>query len=87
MTPAAARAQEMAAYSQALLAPYVRRLEEQAEELGRVRNELEHLQAERDAARARIAELEAPPADEPQTQNGAPSWPERRPWYKRLVWG
>jgi hypothetical protein len=48
------RAQEMAAYSEALLAPYVRRIEEQAERLGRLENELEHVQTERDAARAEL---------------------------------
>jgi hypothetical protein len=63
----AQRAEEMARYSAALLAPLHAELKAQAEELGRVKNELGHLQAERDAARAelerataRIAELETP---------------------------
>lgn len=56
----AARAEEMARYSHELLSPVLARLEAQAEELGHVRAQLEH-------ARARIAELEtrsAPPAGE-----------------------
>src|SRR5687767_8611618 len=40
-----ARAAEMATSTQQLLAPYVRRIEEQAEEIGRVRAELAHARA------------------------------------------
>ena len=52
---AQARAAEMATYSQQLLAPYVRRIEEQAEEIGTLRERTTHLQAELER---RDAELE-----------------------------
>lgn len=76
-----ARAAEMATYSQQLLAPYVRRIEEQAEELGTLKERLA-------TAQARIAELEAPPeaeeVEETQSQEDAtPAPPEQRPWWHR----
>jgi hypothetical protein len=75
---AQARAAEMAAYSQQLLAPYVEKIEAQAELLGAFKERLA-------AAEARIAELEAPA---PETQNGAAEpWPERRRWWQRVLWG
>jgi hypothetical protein len=67
----------MARYTRELLAPLHARLEAQAELIGAFRERLA-------AAEAKIAELE------PQTPNGAPpaeSWPERRAWWRRLLWG
>jgi hypothetical protein len=65
----------MAAYSRDLLAPYVAKIEAQAERLGR-------LEAELEAARARVAELEAPPP--PETRDGAAPEPlGGRPWWRR----
>jgi hypothetical protein len=90
---AQARAAEMATYSQQLLAPYVKRIEEQAEEIGTLRERTGHLQAERDAARAeleqaraRIAELEAPPAPASEAERALPPEPEPRRWWRR-AWG
>jgi hypothetical protein len=71
MTLATARAAEMAAYSERLLAPHLRRIEELSQHVGRLELELEH-------ARALVV---------PRTQHGAASWPERRRWWPRLVWG
>jgi hypothetical protein len=73
----AQRAQEMAAYTAALLEPLHARLEAQAELIGALKERLT-------TAETRIAELEMPVA---HTQNGAASWPERRRWWQRLVWG
>jgi hypothetical protein len=80
---AQARAAEMATYSQQLLAPYVRRIEEQAEEIGTLRERTTHLQAELEQTRAQLAEATAPKAPEPQT--GATHYgEERRRWWQRL---
>jgi hypothetical protein len=88
----AQRAQEMAAYTERLLAPLYGRLEAQATQIGRLEERAEHLQAERDAARAeleqaraRIVELEAPVAPEPESV--PPPEPESRRWWQRLLWG
>jgi hypothetical protein len=89
---ASQRAREMAEYTEALLQPWRRRVEEQAEELGRVKNEMEHLQAERDAARAELEQVQAqlteataPKAPEPES--APPPEPEPRRWWQRLLWG
>jgi hypothetical protein len=66
----------MAVYSERLLAPVLARLEQQAEELGRVKNENEHL-------RARVAELEAPPLETQSAPQAVE--PEGRPWWRRLL--
>jgi hypothetical protein len=57
--PATQRARDMAEYSERLLAPYVRRLEEQAERIGRLEERAEHLEAERDTARADLEHTQA----------------------------
>ena len=67
---AVARAQEMAAYTQRLLEPLQGHLREQAEEIGRLKAELEH-------AREAIAERGALPA---ATAAAAPARP--RPWWR-----
>ena len=90
---AQARAAEMATYSQQLLAPCVRRIEEQAEELGTLRERTTHLQAElerRDAeleqASVQLAEATAPPPEPEPPSAPAPEWAARR-WWQRLLWG
>jgi hypothetical protein len=93
------RAQEMAAYSEALLAPYVQKIEAQAERIGRLEERAAHLQAERDAARAELeqarlqlserAEAIAPEVPPPPESAPAPPAPESasagadRPWWRR----
>ena len=63
------RAEEMARYSAELLAPYVRRIEEQAEEIG--------------ALKAQLAAATA--NDQAVTPNGAAPVPAERPrWWERL---
>jgi hypothetical protein len=89
------RAQEMAAYSEALLAPYVRRIEERAERIGRLEERAEHLQAElahRDAELERVrreAKLARQEADETArlakeaaTLREATAEEQRRPWWR-----
>jgi hypothetical protein len=72
---AQARAAEMATYSQQLLAPYVEKIEAQAERIGTLTERLA-------AAEAEIAELKAPaPPSAP-----SPQWEARR-WWQRLLWG
>ena len=76
-----ARAAEMATYTQQLLAPSVRRIEEQAEELGTRKERLA-------TAERRITERETPPAaEETAPHEGAAPEVGRRPWWQRLVWG
>ena len=73
----AQRAEEMARYSAALLAPLHAELKAQAEELGALRERVATLQAqlaERDAP----AEAPAPPGE---------PWPPARRWWQRLLWG
>ncbi len=70
-----ARAHEMAEYTAALLEPLHARLAEQAEELGRVKAELEQ-------ARAQLAE--ATSTNGRVHENAAPEG-ERRSWWQRLV--
>ena len=70
-----ARAQEMAAYSEALLAPWRQQVAELSRQVGRLEAELEQARALHCFSM------------EPQTRNGAASWPERRRWWQRLVWG
>lgn len=74
---ATVRAQEMAAYSERLLAPYVRRIEEQAERIG-------HLEERCATLQARLAD--ATSANGRTHESAAPEW-ERRSWWQRLVWG
>jgi len=91
LTLAAARAEEMARYSAALLAPLHAELKAQAEEIGTLRERTLHLQAQLEQASARIAELEAPPTTngqaEPPSAPEAESWPEARSWWQKLLWG
>jgi hypothetical protein len=95
----AQRAEEMARYSAALLAPLHAELKAQAEEIGTLRERTTHLRAELERATARIAELEAPagaagqaeePAETP-TADVPPAPPvaegeaARWGWWPRLV--
>lgn len=57
------------------LEPYVRRIEEQAEELGQVRAELAAAKAETAKATATNGQAQ---------QSAAPESSERRPWWRRL---
>ena len=75
----AQRAEEMARYSAALLAPLHAELKAQAEELGTLRERCAALQAQLAEATSTNGQAE--------TQDGAASWPERRRWWQRLVWG
>lgn len=68
----ATRAEDMAVYSHRLLAPYVAQIAEQAEEIGRLRAELA----------AALANGRAETQSAPQA-----GWPERRPWWQRLLFG
>ena len=65
----AQRAEEMAVYSERLLAPYVRRIEEQAEEIGRLKEQLA-------AATNGHAKTQSAPLAE---------WPTGRSWWQRLL--
>jgi hypothetical protein len=71
----------MAAYPERLLAPWRARVEQQAEELGALRERLA-------VATARLAELAAP-TQAPGAQDGAAPRPggRRRSWWRWLVWG
>jgi hypothetical protein len=73
----AQRAQEMAAYTERLLAPLHARLEAQAERIGTLTERLA-------AAEAEIAELKAPAPEPPRAPS--PGWEARR-WWQRLLWG
>jgi hypothetical protein len=87
-SPALARAQEMAVYSEQLLRPYVAKIETQAERLGRLEERTESLQAETERLRARVAELEAAPAASETTETPiAPQaeGPAARSWWQRLL--
>ena len=64
----AARAQEMAAYTERLLAPYVKRIEEQAEEIG--------------ALKAQLAAREEPAPQTESAPS--PEWEARRWWQRLL---
>jgi excisionase family DNA binding protein len=79
------RAEALAAYGATLLAPVVAELAaarqqvaERAEEVGRLREQLQ-------VATARIAELETPVPRDDQGQNSALD-PQPRPWWATLLW-
>jgi excisionase family DNA binding protein len=77
-----ARAREMAAYTEQLLAPYVGRIEAQAEEIGRLRAELGHARerAEREAAEREALACELHAA---RSASASPTTPEgNRPWWR-----
>jgi hypothetical protein len=68
----ATRAQEMAAYTEQPLRPYVAEIGALRQRMGRREAELEHARANGHA----------------QPPNGAASgWPERRRWGQRVRWG
>ena len=80
------RAEEMAVYTRALLEPLHAQLKAQAEQVGRLSAEVEHLQeqlaaerAERERWEAVLAEAEA--ADR-AAQADAESAQSRRPWWR-----
>jgi hypothetical protein len=76
----AQRAEEMARYSAALLAPLHAELKAQAEELGALRERVATLQAQ-------LADRDAPAgAPEAPEAPGEP-WPPARRWWQRLLWG
>lgn len=101
MFPAVARAREMAIYNEQVTRPYVRRIEEQAEQIGRLSAELEHTrrEAERERAErervARDAEARVHQAIEDaaearaaaQAEAMAAATVERRPWWRALLGG
>ena len=80
-TLAAARAEEMARYTAVLLEPWHRQAEAQAERIGRLENEVEHLRAQ--LAEAAPTEAQAEAQDAPQAEH----WPEARTWWQKLLWG
>ena len=75
----------MAAYTEELLGPWRRRLEEQAEEIGTLRAELRQAQATAKevlrAAEERVAEYEAV-TDEWDRAQEAEAAAARRPWWR-----
>lgn len=81
------RAQEMATYSQLLLAPYVEKIEAQAERIGRLEERAEHLQVELAQARMQLAAATAPPSE--AESDPSPTAPETagdgsyRSWWRR----
>jgi hypothetical protein len=76
----AQRAQEMAAYTERLLAPLHARLETQAELIGALKERLA-------AAETEIAGLKAPPVETPEAESAPSSEWEARRWWQRLLWG
>jgi excisionase family DNA binding protein len=72
------RAREMAEYTERLLAPWRQRVEEQAEQVGRLTVELEH-------ARKQIAAFEAATDELEKAQEAATAEALRRPWWR--FWG
>ena len=72
------RAREMAEYTELLLAPWRRRVEEQAEQVGRLTAELEH-------ARQQIAAFEAATDELERAQEAATAEAAHRPWWR--FWG
>jgi excisionase family DNA binding protein len=72
------RAREMAEYTERLLAPWRQRVQEQAEQVGRLTAELEH-------ARQQIAAFEAATDDLEKAQEAAAAEALRRPWWR--FWG
>jgi hypothetical protein len=80
----------VAVHSEQPLRPYVAKIAAQAERIGRLEGRAEHLQAERDAAQAELAQTRAQLAEaltpkeppEPQT-SAAPQGEERRRWWQR----
>jgi len=86
------RAEAMAVYTRTILEPLVARLaeqeviiREQAEALGRHAERLAGVERERDAARARLAELDRPPAPDPFPVPNLPS-PNDGPSRWRRWW-
>jgi hypothetical protein len=73
---AQARAAEMATYTQQLLAPYVEKIEAQAERIGHLEEQVTTLQAQ--LAGATSANGQA------GREGAAPQEKERRPWWRRL---
>jgi hypothetical protein len=68
----------MAEYTELLLAPWRRRVEEQAEQVGRLTAELEH-------ARQQIAAFEAATDELERAQEAATAEAAHRPWWR--FWG
>jgi hypothetical protein len=68
----------MAEYTERLLEPWRRRVEEQSELVGRLKTELEQ-------ARQQIAAFEAVTDDLEREQQAAATEAARRPWWK--LWG
>jgi hypothetical protein len=69
------RAREMAEYTERLLEPWRRRVEEQAELVGRLKTELEQ-------AREQIAAFEAVTVELEREQQAAAAEVMRRPWWR-----
>jgi excisionase family DNA binding protein len=69
------RAREMAEYTERLLEPWRRRVEEQAELVGRLKTELEQ-------AREQIAAFEAVTVELEREQQAAAAGAVRRPWWR-----
>ena len=86
----ATRAQEMAEYTERLLAPWRAIVQQQAEEIGALSERTATLQARVEAQAPRITELEAPPTNGQAAGHGdAPAGGgggAGRSWWRRL-WG
>jgi hypothetical protein len=76
------RAEEMAAYTRALLEPLHAQLKEQAEQVGRLSAEVGHLQEQLAAERAERERWEAVLAEAEEAERAAESAQSRRPWWR-----
>lgn len=76
-----ARAREMAAYTEQILAPYMAKIEQQAEEIGRLKAQLEHAQERTQRAEAHAADVE------PARPSDAATNPREWDWERDRVGG
>jgi hypothetical protein len=76
------RAEEMAAYTRALLEPLHAQLKEQAEQVGRLSAEVGHLQEQLAAERAERERWEAVLAEAEEAERATESAQSRRPWWR-----
>jgi hypothetical protein len=76
------RAEEMAAYTRALLEPLHAQLKEQAEQVGRLSAEVGHLQEQLASERTERERWEAVLAEAEEAERAAESAQSRRPWWR-----